>query len=135
MASEPQGFGIGQGLLAELPKALAAGALALLGLAWRGLAKHRRERAAERELLHASAEAARRTADSMRWLLYVMGPGRGALTEDQLTAATAERRLELGQAASRVWQAMGGDERRSIRTTQELLAQPQDVIAEGEEQP
>lgn len=132
MASDPQHVGIGQGLLAELPKALAAGALALLGLAWRALARRRREAERDRELLHATADASRRCADALRWLLYVTGPGRGALDDRQLDAAAAEKRAEVAQGASRIWLALGETERRDIRTTQEMLAQEQDVIAEGE---
>lgn len=123
MASEPHGFGIGQGLLAELPKALAAGVLAVLGLAWRGLAKHRRALAAERELIHATAEATRRNADVLRFLLYVQGPGRGALDEAELDAAIAVKRHDVALSAARLWQALGQDERRAITATQEILEQ------------
>jgi hypothetical protein len=113
--------------LAELPKALAAGILALLGLLWRALLIRRKRIARVHELIAATAEATRRNADALRWLLYVDGPGRGALTREQIDQSAAERRFEIAQASARLWQALGHDERRDIRITQEIQ---QDVFPE-----
>jgi hypothetical protein len=126
----PQHVDIGQGLLAELPKILAGGALGALAWLWRWLRRSRAERERLAELLDATAEATRRNADALRWLLYVDGPGRGALTREQLDQTAAEKRLELAQAAARLWLALGHDERRDIRITQEMKADalPEDTI-------
>lgn len=117
-----------------VPAVLGAGAALL---AWvrsrRRRCVHREaERAKRLELLHATADATRRNADALRWLLYVTGPGRGALTDRQLDQTAAERRQDLAQGAARLWQALGETERRDIRSTQELLAAP---AAPEDEQP
>ena len=134
--SEPQPSTLGQ-LWRDLgvPAVLGAGAALL---AWIRSRRKRCERqAAERakrlELLHATADAARHNADTLRWLLYVTGPGRGALTREQLDMAASEKRLEVAQGAARIWLAMGEHERRDIRTTQELLAEQ--PAAPEDEQP
>lgn len=102
--------------------ALGAGLLVLVRARRKACLQREHERRKRHALLEATADLTRRNADALRWLLYVAGPGKGALTARQLEAAASEHRAELRIGTARIWLASGQAERRDIRTTQEQLA-------------
>ena len=104
MGTEPQHVGLGQGFLAEVPKAVALIAATVLAALWRWLLRRRRRAAALAELLEAREERDRVAADAIRFSFSRYDEG---LTADEQAARIAVYRHDLDKARKRVWLAEG----------------------------